>query len=257
MTLLVGVLCRGGIVLCSDQQVTFAAMGVHTVGQRGEKIRKLSDAALFATSGHRGTGQQLHDAAARHARDFHKFTAGKTITLLQDGFRKILDPLYQSSRAIPGGFQEVATGGLLAGAFRDGVQLVEIAHTTTAEKMTSDIPFVTMGSGKAGADAFLGLLSDVFWHERQPTLQEGKLAAYWTVQHAIDMKVPGVGFGVDLFVLEEHGPGHTARQLEKAEFSEHDESIASIKNAMRSAVDFSAPSESTPPSLKKDKRAPA
>jgi len=60
------------------------------------------------------------------------------------------------------------------------------------------MPFITMGSGKASADPFLGFLRKVFWPVAPPTIQEGALAAYWTIQHAIDMKVSGVGFGVDV-----------------------------------------------------------
>jgi hypothetical protein len=87
---------------------------------------------------------------------------------------------------------------LLAAGFKDGLKLIEITPQVAVEFMTADMPFISMGSGKASADPFLGFLRKVFWPAGLPTLQEGALAAYWTIQHAIDMKVAGVGFGVEL-----------------------------------------------------------
>ena len=38
---------------------------------------------------------------------------------------------------------------------------------------------------KPSADPFLGSLRKVYWPvELPPTIQEGALAAYWTIQHA-------------------------------------------------------------------------
>ena len=68
--------------------------------------------------------------------------------------------------------------------------------------MTKDMPFISLGSGKMSADPFLGFLRKVYWPSNLPTIQEAALAAYWTIRHAIDMKVLGVGFGVDVFTIE-------------------------------------------------------
>src|SRR5437588_11517213 len=92
-------------------------------------------------------------------------------------------------------------GGLLAAGFKDGLKLIEITLQIAVEYMTPDMPFISMGSGKATADPFLGFLRKVFWSTSLPTIQEGALAAYLTIQHAIDMKISGVGFSVDVFVV--------------------------------------------------------
>jgi hypothetical protein len=124
------------------------------------------------------------------------------------------------------------------------------------EYMTPDMPFISMGSGKASADLFLGFLRKVFWPITLPTIQEGALAAYWTIQHAIDMKVSGVGFGVDVFVVEHVDKSCKAHQLEDAEVAEHAEFMRASEEAMRGVRELlTKPPETTappqaPPTLK-------
>lgn len=229
------------------------SMGVQTVAQRGEKIQRLTAHGIFGTSGHRGTGQQLFGEVDRHAKDFHKYTCDKALKLIQKGFREVLNPLYETAGRVPGGTQEVVTGGLLAAKFRDGLHLVEIGHTITVEKMTDDVPFVTMGSGKSQADSLLGFLAGVYWPKAAPSLQEGKLAACWAVMHAIDMRVFGVGFSVDGFVLQDDADGSKAIELSVADIAEHADFVDSIKQKMLEATDFSTPHPgATPPPKLKD-----
>jgi hypothetical protein len=124
-------------------------------------------------------------------------------------------------------------GGLLAAGFKDGLRLVEIAPQVAVEYMTKDLPFISMGSGKPSADPFLGFLRNVFWPSDLPTIQEGALAAYWTIRHAIDMKVFGVGFDVDVFTVQLAAKTFTARQLDDAELAEHIDFIKEAEQALR------------------------
>jgi hypothetical protein len=121
--------------------------------------------------------------------------------------------------------------------------------------MTPDMPFISMGSGKPSADLFLGFLRKVYWPTNPPTIQEGALAAYWTVQHAIDMKVLGVGFKVDVFSVMPSSKTFTARQLDETELTEHagfieasEETLRGMRKSM-TAPTTESPIES-PPSLK-------
>lgn len=158
-------------------------------------------------------------------------------------------------------------GGLLAAGFKDGLRLIEITPQVGVESMTDDLPFISMGSGKLSADPFLGFLRKVYWPTKPPTIQEGALAAYWTIHHAIDMKVSGVGFGVDVFIVETvmkptGKPGKPpdaifkARKLDDAELAEHEgfmkaaeEALRAVREAMTAPPALQAPVE-TPPTLK-------
>ena len=59
------------------------------------------------------------------------------------------------------------------------------------------------------------------------------MAAYWTIRHAIDMKVLGVGFGVDVFTIEPSAKTYRARQLDDAEVAEHIDFIKECEQALR------------------------
>jgi 20S proteasome alpha/beta subunit len=263
VTLLVGVLCSNGAVIAADRQATHAALGQPTVGQSVTKVQVIRAEALYATSGHKGLGQQLCAIVEGKQQEFKNQGYDRNIAKLQEALRPIIDAGFQTARHAAGVIGNTAAasdcicGGLLAAGFKDGLKLIEITPQLAVEYMTSDMPFISMGSGKPSADLFLGFLRKVFWPTALPTIQEGALAAYWTVQHAIDMKVSGVGFGVDVFVVEFADKSYKARQLEDAEIAEHAEFIKASEEALRGVREAltqppdttSAPSE-VPPTLK-------
>jgi hypothetical protein len=78
-------------------------------------------------------------------------------------------------------------------------------------------------------------------------VQEGALAAYWTIQHAIDMKVAGVGFSVDVFTIEPSDRTLKARKLDDAEVDEHVEFIKASEAALRGVRDAIGTSSAAQP----------
>jgi 20S proteasome alpha/beta subunit len=190
VTLLVGVLCSNGAVIAADRQATHGAMGQHTVGQSVTKVRVINGEALYASSGHHGLGQQLSSVVQNKQPEFKNQGYDRVIVKLQDSLRPLVDPGFQTAslaaRVI--GNASAATdclcGSMLAAGFKDGLKLVEITPQVAVEYMTSDLPFISMGSGKPSADPFLGFLKKVYWPQELPTLQEGTLAAFWTIRHA-------------------------------------------------------------------------
>jgi 20S proteasome alpha/beta subunit len=241
VTLLVGVLCSNGAVLAADRQATHGAMGQQTVGQSVTKVQVIRGEALYATSGHKGLGQQLCAIVEGKQQEFKNQGYDRNIVKLQEALRPVIDAGFQTARNAAGVIGNAAAandcicgGGLLAAGFKDGLKLVEITPQLAVEYMTDDMPFISMGSGKASADLFLGFLQKVYWQTKLPTIQEGALAAYWTIQHAIDMKVAGVGFSVDVFVVAPSDKTYKARKLEDAEVAEHAEFIKASEEALRS-----------------------
>lgn len=238
MTLLVGVLCSNGAVIAADRQATHGALGQPTVGQSVTKVQVLQGAALYATSGHKGLGQQLCAVVDGKQPEFKNQRYDANIVKLQEALRPLVNNALTTAGLAARVIGNAAAGdsfcgGLLAAGFKDGLKLVEITPQVAVEYMTDDMPFISMGSGKPSADLFLGFLRKVFWPTNPPTIQEGALAAYWTIQHAIDMKVNGVGFGVDVFVIEPSGKVFGARKLDDAEVAEHMEFIKASEEALR------------------------
>jgi 20S proteasome alpha/beta subunit len=239
VTLLVGVLCSNGAVIAADRQATHGALGQQTVGQSVTKVQVIRGEALYATSGHKGLGQQLCAIVERKQQEFKNQGYAPNILKLQEAIRPIVDAALQTARHAAGvvgnavAAGDCICGGLLAASFKDGLKLIEITPQVAVEFMTDDMPFISMGSGKASADPFLGFLRNVFWPAGLPTLQEGALAAYWTIQHAIDMKVTGVGFGVDIFAVELSDKTYKARRLDDTEVAEHADFMKAAEEALR------------------------
>jgi len=246
VTLLVGVLCSNGVVIAADRQATHGALGQQTVGQSVTKVQVLGGQALYATSGHKGLGQQLGAVVDAKHQEFKNQSYHAHITKLQEALRKVTDPAFTTAKLAAGvvGHNAAASdaicGGLLAAGFKDGLKLIEITPQVAVELMTEDMPFISTGSGKSSADTFLGFLRKVYWPKQLPSLEEGALAAYWTVQHAIEMKVQGVGFATDVFTVVPKPSGrdgrevvYVARQLDEAELKEHGGLIEAAEEALR------------------------
>ncbi len=238
MTLVVGILCTDGIVVAADQQAQHGALGQPTVGQPMTKVEIIGTDTLFAASGHIGLAQQLAAVIERTRDRFDNQAYHGAIKHVQSAFREIINPALETAGygvRVYGqqAAMELATCGCLLGApFKKDLKLVEISPQASVELMTPQMPFIALGSGKNTADPFLGFLRDVYWKDRQPNLREGTLAAYWTVKHAIDMKIRGVGFAVEVFELKKSGTTAKARKLDDANLQEHDEFINSAKDAM-------------------------
>jgi len=265
VTLLVGVLCSNGAVIAADRQATHGAMGQHTVGQSVTKVQVIRDEALYATSGHKGLGQQLCAIVERKQPEFKNQGYASNIVKVQEALRPIVDAGFQTAKHAAGvignavAANDCICGGLLAASFKDGLKLIEITPQLAVEFMTNDMPFISMGSGKSIADPFLGFLRKVYWPTTLPTIQEGALAAYWTIQHAIEMKVFGVGFGVDVFVVELSAKTFKARKLDESEVEEHVDfmqasvdALRGVREAMTAPSSAQAPAE-TPPTLNPQK----
>jgi hypothetical protein len=263
VTLIVGILCSDGIVVAADQQATHGAMGVPTVGQAVTKVQLFGGDILFAASGHAGLGQQLGSVIERRRGDFKKSPYAALIREVQTDFRALVDPAYRTAQAAApiigpqAAASDVVCHSVLATTFKDGFHLVEITPMCTVESIRGGTPFICLGSGKNSADPFLGFLRKVYWPEKLPTLRDGALAAYWTVRHVIDMHVQGVGFAVDVFLVETADGKPRARQLDQAELVEHQSFIAAAEDAMRGVrngmiapaadVEAGPPSEVPPP----------
>jgi len=196
---------------------------------------------LFASSGHHGMGQQFEASVERVSRDnyFRKNDYSIAIRRIQDGLRPIAEAAFRTAAAAAQILGHAAQadcicGGLLAAVFQDGAKVIEITPQIAVEFLTPELAFLSMGSGKATADPFLGFLKNIFWPDRLPTVREGTLAAYWTIKLATDLRISGVGMGIDIFTLETTENNWTARKLEDNETAEHDSFIANCEDALRS-----------------------
>ena len=253
MTLLVTVLCSDGGVIGADKQATHGSLGMMTVGQPLTKISIVSPEVLFASSGHHGMSQQFEAFIVQMTAEqfFRKNNYSVGIRRVQDHFRPIVEGGFKTAAAAAQILGQAAQAdcicsSILATPFKDGLKLVEVTPQVAVEYLTPELSFLSMGSGKATADPFLGFLKDIFWPNRLPSVREGALAAYWTIKHATDLRVSGVGMGIELFTIEKSGDSYTVRNLDETETAEHDDFISSCEDSLRSVATKMAAGPVTP-----------
>lgn len=230
-------------MIAADRQASHGAMGSVTVTQSTTKITQIDDGILYASSGPVGLGQQIchiisSDAKEIHNRNYHSYAPPA-----QKKIRELLDPAWTTARiaaqAIGGAaLSDAMCGSLLAARFKDGIKLVEMSPQGGWEFLTDNLPFVCIGSGKQNADPFVRYLRSIFFDEQPPNLNEAVLAAYWTVKASIDAGSPGVGIGIDVFVLDNSDPkSAVSRKLDEADLAEAQSFMSEAEEAWRGIRD--------------------
>jgi hypothetical protein len=77
-------------------------LGQQTVGQSVIKVQVINGEALYATSGHKGLGQQLHAIVERKQPEFKNHGYASNIVKLQEAARPILEAGFQTARQAAG-----------------------------------------------------------------------------------------------------------------------------------------------------------
>jgi 20S proteasome alpha/beta subunit len=257
LTLVVGILCgEEGAVIAADKQASLGAFGNITVGQPVTKIKIIGDnAALFASSGSMGLGQQLESIVESKHQAFSRNVFNSMMGQIQPELRKVLGPSYEMAKlagqVVPGAAMEAVCLTLIAGHFKDGLRVAETDSLGNYTYLTHEMPFVCLGSGKQNADPILRYLWTIYYFDgRSPTLKEGTLLAFWAVDLAIKhLKSGGVGFATDVFVLARDDGTYKASKVDDAQLQLHSEFIEATQEAIRSVQETATGEAPTPPTL--------
>lgn len=215
MTVIVGVLCKDGVVVGADSAVTFTAGQVRTIEQTTQKIEIIDDRVIVAGTGAVGMGQRFKAVVEKawYQKVFQHgpIESGKALSA-----EAIKD--FQSTAAPTNQF-----GALVAFPCKADPQLCEfdIGHFQP-ELKTNKLWYVSMGSGQSITDPFLGFIRKVFWHEGPPAHQDAVFAVTWAIQQAIDLNTGGVNGPIQLAILTRNKKGDlSARLLSEDELAEH------------------------------------
>ena len=90
--------------------------------------------------------------------------------------------------------------------------------------------FISVGTGRAAVDSFLGLIARTLFDGSQPELREGTFAVAWALRHAVACGMPGVREPIQIAVLRRELPElpYSAHRLTDAEISE---TMADVREA--------------------------
>jgi 20S proteasome alpha/beta subunit len=230
MTLIIGFKCSDGLVVGADSGATMGdyVSGLRTIMQPVTKLQLITDKAIVGVSGPVGLGQLYVDCVNRIHNQFRTRDVSEISRMLRDEFRKDAEvALHMAGMATQVLGRQAQVGAiattLVALAARDGLHLVQFDCECCPEVTTSDLPFVSIGSGQIIADPFLAFLKRIFWKDRLPSVSDGTLAVVWTLEHAIDTAPGGIALPITIGVLQMEGAQPKARLLSNDELQEHRE----------------------------------
>lgn len=244
MTLIVAVRCADGIVVGADGAATFGVPGqFNTIRQPVRKLRILHNRIIIGTSGPVGIGQRLADEVdfLWSKRELTGKRPEEAMSILRRAFfEKHLGPELQAAgvaKAVIGSAANASalSQSVLAMPLNGKLCLFQFDAQGAPEMATTDLPFVSIGSGQPIADPFLAFLRRALWRHQGdandpvPPLGDGILAALWTLVHAIETNPGGVADPIQMMILREEGKEMTARELTDAELGEHKQVIKDIE----------------------------
>lgn len=227
MTILVGVMCKDGVVIGTDSSATFDNGQIRTIEQPTKKIDILDENIIVAGTGSVGLGQRFTHIVREtwNKKEFveNHLEVGKKLAV-----KAITD--FQSTGATLQSY-----GALVAYSYKEKIHLCEFpAGTFQPEfKEANRLWYVSMGCGQHIADPFLGFIRNVFWQQEAPTCQEAVLAVNWTLTHTIQVNPGGINEPINIAVLKKEKTNFKARYISTEELAEHNQHVSEMEDLLR------------------------
>lgn len=218
MTVLVGILCKDGIVVGADSSATFGPYPGHpTIEQECQKVFVVQNRIIIAGTGQVGAGQRF-TAAVDTAWQAKKFSGANIQTEFAKTLCKIGVEDFASTQ-----MKQSSFGALVAFPIKNQLSLCEFAVADfQPELKTPKMWFSSMGSGQPIMDPFLGMMRRVFFPNDQPTVKEGLFIATWALMHTIELNPGGINGPPQLATLAPNAKGEAeAHLLTDDELEEH------------------------------------
>lgn len=246
MTLIVGIKCQDGVVVGSDGAATFSTpLGqAQTIKQATSKLHVIGSRIVLGVSGPVGLGQSYLleiDALKTRKGDPKNLwpNVAEAREFLRQSMWKHAGPAYENagtvSRSIgqAAGYQVMSTS-LIAFPIDHEARLIQFDHQCLPEEATTNLPFVSIGSGQPVADPFLAFIRRTIWPPGLPSISDGIFAAVWTIQHAIESLPGGVAEPIEIVTLrQKDGQAWRADRFTDSDLAEHREMINTLQKQMR------------------------
>lgn len=228
MTVVVAFLCSDGVVVAADSMLTPSIGNVAVGHHKGVKVYALQGPQLFAFAGDQGQAARFQLMADLN----HAAIAGKPHAL--DFPLALAEGIFNQFKAT-GIANSIGVNTVLAFAHGGNAHCCVFEGALQPRLLDAQHYYVSLGSGKLGADPFLRFITDIFCQAGQPKIREALFLAAWTVQHVIDTNPGGVAGPMRIGLLEKSGPGGTfvARVLPDSEIEEPKQAIESAGEALR------------------------
>ncbi len=239
MTLIVGILCKDGVVVGSDGAATLGSLGSQTARQPTKKLCGVGNRIIVGVSGPVGMSQLLVDQV-ESLNGTNKLSktqcksAADAMRTISTEFKKDIIPAAQTAQSVANlvGHQNAATSALCSSVVALPVKgkptLLQFDYQGAGEAASEDLPFLSVGSEQKTADPFLAFIRRLFWEKRLPKLAEGVFATTWTLKQAIRTSTGGVSDPIQLMVLE----ADRVRDI-TSELDDHEANVEALEDHIR------------------------
>lgn len=231
MTLIIGVICGDGAVIGADSVATASTTIAHQVS---DKITIEEDNVIIACSGSAGLSQLIKEELSESWHNVKQLSSSKDVrNAVSDAMYTQIEPTAKRAKGVGKAFGGCET--LVAMPINHTPALFQFNGWADSFGLTSDLPYMSIGSGSRFADPFLEFLKRILWSDRVPnSTRIGVFSVLWTLQH-VSKVGPGLGVGEPhrIVVLENRGSGWLANRLGEGELSEHRQAIIDAEDSLR------------------------
>lgn len=209
MTVLIGMLCKDGVVIGSDSVATMGAANYSTIEHEGVKKVQIYNSTILACTGGVGLAQRMGKIVNDRNPTLDKGMS--SINYVEDIANQVIKNMqktyYLDSPTVRhrGSYE---FGALLATITKEGPLLVEFDPTNfQPEIKNKDIWYVSMCSGQQIADTLLEFLKKIFWNDHQPKVNEASFFIKWILLILNDLNTGGIGGPAQIATLSKNSEG--------------------------------------------------
>ena len=231
MTLIIGVLCKDGVVIGADSIATF---GSEIEQEVSYKIEIYEDDVAIATSGDIGFSQLIKEQLAPRWHEIKQCTDVLEVkNQVCSQMWKQIEPAVNRAKVAQASFGGCET--IVALPVDGAPHLLYFNKLSDPFEITAEMPFVSIGSGRRQADPFLAFIKRLFWDDSTPSsILDGIFGIVWTLQHVSRVNAGlGIGGRQHIAVLQRRRAKWRADMLTEPHLSEYLQAIDDTENALR------------------------
>ena len=231
MTLIIGVLCKDGVVIGADSIATF---GSEIEQEVSYKIEIYEENVAIATSGDIGFSQLIKKQLSPRWHEIKEYTDVLEVkNQVSSQMWKQIEPAVNRAKIAQTSFGGCET--IVALPIDGASKLLHFSKLSDPFEITAETPFVSIGSGRRQADPFLAFIKRLFWDDSAPaSILDGIFGIVWTLQHVSRVNAGlGIGGRQRIAVLQRRQANWRADMLSEPHLSEYVQAIDDTENALR------------------------
>jgi hypothetical protein len=209
-----------------------------TIQQPVRKLRAIDGTIIAGVSGPFGLSQAYLPEIERLSKA-GRFTKapGQALKDIREAIWPRCQKEWEAATVVSKAIGNIATQSafaqlIVAIPIYDEASLFQFDHQCSPEEATSDLPFVSIGSGRGLADPFLAFLRRVYWPSKLPILADDVFATIWTLDQAIKTNTGGVSEPIQVMTLSRDGSTGKWKVAEIDDFQEHKQNISEAEQAL-------------------------